>query len=105
VPSARELIRNIDWVRSIQGEDHSTPDGALRWSRAKTLLLQRGPAYAALVPFESQLLVDHDASIFYAPAPWAAGADDAARNALTPHVHPADAARLLASWSIELGRE
>jgi hypothetical protein len=102
--SLAELRRNLEWARAVASEDHSSLAGALRWSRAQTLLLNRGAAYRALVPWRTDILLDHDATVFFARTAWAAGEDAAARQALGTHLSEADAALLLASWSKDLGR-
>jgi hypothetical protein len=104
-PIMGELAQNLDWARSIDREDHASLEGALRWSRAQTLLLDRGRAFAALVPWQREVLADRDAAIYYARTAWAAGRDESAREALASHMNEREAATLLASWSRELGRE
>ena len=102
--SLAELRRNLEWARSVAGEDYASLAGALRWSRAQTLLLNRGPAYVALVPWQADILLDPDATVFFARTAWAAGEDAAARQALGARMSEADAELLLASWSKDLGR-
>jgi hypothetical protein len=104
-PALAELTHNVEWAEVVAREDHQNVEGALRWSRAQTLLLQRGQAYAALVPWQQAILSDAQASVFLARTAWAAGEDDVARRALATHLAEAEASTLLASWSRELGRE
>jgi hypothetical protein len=102
--SLAELRQNLEWARAVAGEDHASLEGALRWSRAQTLLLNRGAAYVALVPWLAEILLDPDTTVFFARTAWAAGEDAAARQALGGRMSEADAALLLASWSKDLGR-
>jgi hypothetical protein len=104
-PALAELTHNVEWAEAVAREDHQNVEGALRWSRAQTLLLQRGQAYAALVPWQQAILSDAQASVFLARAAWATGEDDVARRALATHLAEAEATSLLATWSRELGRE
>jgi len=103
-PDAAELGKNIAWARGVAAEDHASVEGALRLSRSRTLLLQRGRAFAALVPFRNELVADQQGAVFFARAAWAAGEDEAARQALGAHMSEPDVAPLLANWSRELGR-
>jgi len=104
-PAIAELVRNLAWIEENAGGAHEDLDGALRWSRARTMLLDRGGAYRALVPWTDAILADEEGRLFFARTAWAAGEDEAARSALAGHMPPAQSEALLARWSRELGRE
>jgi hypothetical protein len=69
------------------------------------MLLNRGRAYAILLPWKDAILADREAAMFFARTAWAAGEDDAARGALSLHLSEAEQSALLDSWSRELGRK
>jgi len=103
-PAIAELVRNLAWIEENAGREHDDLDGALRSSRARTLLLDRGGAYRALMPWRDVISADADGALFFARTAFAAGEDDAARSALTKRLTTAQAEDLLAQWSLELGR-
>jgi hypothetical protein len=103
-PPIAELVRNLAWIESIADKSRDDLDGALAWSRARTLLLDRGGAYRALVPFQQTMVADLDGALFFARTAWAAGEDDAARAALGARLPPSEVEGALANWSRELGR-
>ena len=103
-PAIAELVRNLAWIESMADKGHDDLDGAIGWSRARTLLLDRGGAYRVLVPFREAILADEHGALFFARTAWAAGEDEAARDALKAPLTPPEAESLLANWSRELGR-
>jgi hypothetical protein len=103
-PAIAELVRNLAWVEENTARGHDDLEGALGWSRARTLLLDRGGAYRALVPWRDAILEDGEGMLFFARAAFAAGEDEAARSALRGRMTPAQSDELLALWARELGR-
>jgi len=103
-PPIAELVRNLAWIESIADKNRDDLDGALTWSRARTLLLDRGGAYRALVPFRETILAEEEGALFFARTAWAAGEDEAARGALAARLAPSQIEAWLATWSRELDR-
>jgi len=103
-PAIAELVRNLAWIEGNAARVQDDLDSALRWSRARTLLLDRGGAYRALVPWRDVILAEEDGTLFFARTAFAAGEDAAARSALASRMAPAQAEELFAQWSRELGR-
>jgi len=104
-PALSELLANLEWARSATSRYPTTAEEALRWSRAQTLLINRGRAYDILLPWKDAILADPEATFFFARTAWAAGEDDEARRALSAHMNESEQSTLLASWSRELGRD
>jgi hypothetical protein len=104
-PAIAELVRNLAWIEGNAARGQDDLDSALRWSRARTLLLDRGGAYRALVPWRDVILAEEDGTLFFARTAFAAGEDAAARSALAGRMGPAQAEELFAQWSQELGQE
>jgi hypothetical protein len=103
-PLAREIIHNLQWIKGIAWEDRGALPAALRWSRARTMLFDRGGAFRALVPFRETIVADRQGLVFFARTAWAAGEDAAARQALTAQFDPPQVDALLTTWSRELDR-
>jgi hypothetical protein len=104
-PPIAELMRNLVWVEENAARDQSDLDGALRQSRARTLLLDRGGAYRALMPWRDIVVADPEGAMFFARTAFAAGEDGAARAALAGRMSPPQVEELLDRWARELGRE
>jgi hypothetical protein len=104
-PAIQELVRNLHWIEENAARRHDDLDGALRWSRARTLLLDRGGAYRALLPWTEIIQTDDAGTMFFARTALAAGEDEAARRALGRRMPAGQVEQLLAEWSRELGRE
>jgi hypothetical protein len=104
-PAIAELLRNLAWIEANAAPEHADVEGALRWSRGRMLLLDRGGAYRALAPWRDLVLADEQGTLFFARTAFAAGEDEAARSALAGRMSTAQAEQLLAQWSRELGRE
>jgi hypothetical protein len=103
-PAIAELVRNLAWVQENAERGHDDLDGALRLSRARMLLLDRGGSYRALMLWRDVILADGEGRLFFARTAFAAGEDAAARSALAGRMAPAQAEELLARWARELGR-
>jgi hypothetical protein len=103
-PAIAELTRNLTWIQETEGRLPDDLDGALGRARARTLVLDRGGAYRALLPWRDDIVKDVRGAMFFARTAWAAGYDDAARSALSGK-KPGEADALLRTWSRELGRE
>jgi hypothetical protein len=104
-PAIAELVRNLAWIEENASRALDDLDGALRWSRARTLLLDRGGAHRALVPWRDVIVSNGEGALFFARTAFAAGEDDEARRALDGRMDPARAEALLTEWARELGRE
>jgi hypothetical protein len=103
-----KLLTSLEWARGVLAPSRGqavSAEHALECSRAYTLLLDRGRAFQVLARWEAPLLADRDAAVFFARAAWAAGEDESARRALAAHLAPSESDPLLASWSVELGRD
>jgi len=103
-PAIAELVQNLESIRTIAGRERTQLEDALAWSRARTLLLDRGGAYQALVPWRDEIIANQQGALFFARTAWAAGEDEPARAALAFGVSPEQASDLLATWSRELDR-
>jgi hypothetical protein len=100
-----ELLANLDWIERASRFDAGTDvDQAMRQSRARTLLLDRGGAYRALLARKDEIVADPQGALFFARTAWAAGEDEAALKALSARLGADERAELLAAWSRELGR-
>jgi len=104
-PAVAELLRNLAWIEENAAPTQDDLDGALRWSRARTLLLDRGGAYRALVAWRDVIVAEREGALFLARTAFAAGEDEAARGALAGHFAPAETESLFVQWSHELGRD
>jgi hypothetical protein len=104
-PAIAELVRNLAWIEEDAAREHSDLDGALRRSRARTLLLDRGGAYRALLPWRDIVVADPEGAMFFARTAFAAGEDGAARAALADRMPAPQVEELVARWARELGRE
>jgi hypothetical protein len=102
-PAIAELTKNLEWIRALPTGAPADLDAALAASRARALLLDRGGAYRALVPWRDAIVADPRGAMFFARTAWAAGEDGAARSALS-HLPQQQADALLTAWSRELGR-
>jgi hypothetical protein len=103
-PAIAELAHNLAWMRETEGRLTDDLEGALARARARGMVLDRGGAYQAILPWRDAILTDAQGAMFFARTAWAAGQDDAAREALG-RTAPAEADALLRIWSRELGRE
>lgn len=104
-PPIAELVQNLAWIEENAERGHDDLAGALRRSRARSLLLDRGGAYRALVPWRDVILTDEEGTLFFARTAFAAGEDDAAQSALAARKDSAQTEGLLTQWARELGRE
>jgi hypothetical protein len=109
-PRHQALVANLEWARGVLDTEPdascaATAERALECSRAHTLLFDRGRAFRVLAPWETTLVGDRAAALFFARAAWAAGEDPAARRALAAHLAESESTPLLSSWSRELGRD
>jgi hypothetical protein len=103
-PPIAELVHNLEWIAALPADASDDLDAALRRSRARTLLLDRGGAYRALEPHRAAITADERGAQFFARAAWAAGDDPSARQALSLRMSPNEVEALLRAWSTELGR-
>jgi hypothetical protein len=105
LPAARELVENIGWAKEVLQRPGGGIEASVERSRAATLVGDRAGAYAELLPHAAEVASDRQATLYFARVAWAAGEDSAARDALLRVLDGAEATRLLADWSRELGRD
>lgn len=105
-PVRGELDANLRASREALarlGEAHDI-DSALLRSRIGAMLLDRRMAFTALRPHEDELVADPQGAVYFARAAWAAGEDDAAKQALLRWMPTEARDEQLTAWSRELGR-